>query len=141
MNLSIIAAALIIGIGAAIPYPSLSVRKALTPAQATTAQEPELIGRAKRLIEQFRDGQFDQAAVSWDSTMAKQLPPSKLAEVWKQLTSQVGALGNTGTGSVVEQGASRVVMLPLTFERAELVAQIAYDSQNRVTGLFFVPKT
>ncbi len=141
MNVSIFAAALIIGIGAAVPSPSLSVRKAFSPAQTTTAQQPDLIERAKRLVEQLRNGQFDQAATSWDSTMAKQLPPTKLAEVWKQLTSQVGTLSATGTASVVEQESVRVVLLPLTFEQAELVAQIAYDSQNRVTGLFFVPKT
>lgn len=140
MNFSIITAALIIGIGAAVPPASLTGLGAVKPAGWSARQDPDVIQRAKRIVDRLHAGAFEQATASWDSTMAVQLPAAKLAEAWTQLAAQVGAFRATGTATVVEQGAVRVVLIPLTFERAELVAQIAFNGQNKVTGLFFVPK-
>lgn len=140
MNISILAAALIIGIGAAVPPASLSSAAASGPAGSAVRQDPDVIERAKRVVSHLRADEFEQATATWDSTMAVQLPAAKLADAWKQLTAQVGAFSAAGTPTVVEQGAIRVVLVPLTFEHAELVAQIAYNSENKVTGLFFVPK-
>ncbi len=141
MNVSILAAALIIGLGAAVSPAAFAGHEPIRPAAAVSRQDPDLIERAKRLVEQLRNGEFEQATTSWDSTMAVHLPAAELAEAWKQLTAQVGAFKSAGAASVVEQGPARVVLVPLTFEQAELVAQIAYDGQNKVSGLFFVPKT
>jgi len=103
------------------------------------ASAQDYLSLGKTLAEDFFALRFDKVAALFDATMTQGLPASKLAEVRNQILGGTGAFkAITGT-RLVEQQGFRVALITCQFEKAALDMSIAFDSNGRVAGLYFVP--
>ncbi len=98
--------------------------------------------RTTELLIALQAGEFTDAEKHFDATMKAALPPEKLESVWKQITSQTGALRSFDITGRTSVGGADVRFVDLHFERpAGLTAQVAVNSAGLVSGLFFSPAT
>jgi hypothetical protein len=113
------------------------------PVQATAATavtaEQQLQTIAMDLLNNFVAGRYADAAKDFDTTMMNALGPAKLGEFAKQLTSQAGAYKSVGAPQLTTEQGYRVVVLPATYERANLNVRVVFDGNGKVAGLFFRP--
>ncbi|QDU31665.1 Alpha/beta hydrolase family protein [Anatilimnocola aggregata] len=105
----------------------------------TKTQEIPHAGLARAFVERLGRGEFDQAVASFDDTMKRGLPASKLREVWQGITGQYGPLQSLGESRREVVDKYQVVFVTLEFARGKLEAKVVFDSQDRIAGLFFVP--
>lgn len=131
--LVVIAAATIAGFA-----PSAALR--IVPRAMAQAQEPALVGQARQIFGQIRDGKYGEATALWDAKMQEGLPAAKVEEFWVALLGQVGELKTIGSGTITEMGAYKRVSFPLTFANAELTGNVVFDAAGKVAGLNIVPK-
>jgi dienelactone hydrolase len=114
------------------------IAQAVTAApQAAPAQDPEELARV--FVEEMVAGKFEQAAARFDETVGKLMPASKLAETWQGVQGQAGAFQKiTGTLRRDAQGY-RIVFVTCQFASGPWNVRVAFDSADRIAGLFFVP--
>ena len=117
----------------------------LTGALASCSTQPEaskpgdLVTSAKEFIELLTNGNFSKAVERFDGTMKVALPPEKLQEVWKSLTTEFCSFKRQlGTKTEKVQGHD-VVFVTCEFEKTTLDARIVFDPARRVSGLWFAP--
>ena len=91
------------------------------------------VARATSLLDQADKSDFAGATRDFDAKMRGDMPPSKLKQQWESM-AQFGKLVARGQSHVGTGQGYLVVMVPLIFEKANLVAQIACGSDGRVAG-------
>jgi hypothetical protein len=84
---------------------------------------------------------FATAEDSFDPTMKSALPEAKLREVWQTLLADAGAFKQSVRARTQKVQGYDVVFVTCQFERKQLDMKVVYDSQGRVSGLFYVPTT
>lgn len=94
--------------------------------------------RSTALLDAASKGDFATAAKDFDAKMRSALPPEKFRETWASL-SQFGALQARGQPHPSKGDGYFIVMTPLIFEHANLVAQVACGSDGRVAGFHVKP--
>ena len=94
---------------------------------------------ATRFLQWCRDGQFAEAAGRFDATVAAALPAAKLEATWKGLTTASGPLVRFGPPRISKRGDLAVVLVRCEFSRAALDAQVGFDAEGKINGLFFKP--
>jgi hypothetical protein len=113
---------------------------ALTP--PIDAQEKRLAAscesRSKNLLDSAQKGDFAAASKDFDAKMRGAMPAPKFKETWGQL-AQFGALQARGQSHPAKGEGYFIVMTPLIFEKATLVAQIACGSDGRIAGFHVKP--
>ncbi len=103
----------------------------------TENKEPEVM--AKEFVELLVKGQFSKAVEGFDAAMKKSLPTDKLAQTWRTTTGQAGIFKQQlGTRREKFLG-SEIVFVTCEFEKGPMDVKVVYDSDNKVTGLWFVP--
>lgn len=113
---------------------------ALTP--PIDAQEKRLAtsceSRSTRLLDAAQKGDFATATKDFDAKMRGAMPTPKFKETWGQL-AQFGTLQARGQSHPAKGEGYFIVMTPLIFEKATLVAQVACGSDGRVAGFHVKP--
>jgi hypothetical protein len=94
--------------------------------------------RAASLLDSAEKGDFNGATSAFDAKMRTALPPPKLKEAWDQL-AQFGKLNARGQSHLGTGDGYMIVMIPLIFEKANLVAQIACGTDGRIAGFYVKP--
>ena len=110
-----------------------------SPALASDDQPAKRLDMAKALVAQMAAGQFDKAVEPFDQTMKQALPADKLKEVWDGLTKQYGQLQRATETRTEKIQQYEVVYVTCEFQRGKLDAKVVFSSENKITGLFFVP--
>lgn len=119
----------------------------LTAACSTTAADPsvtpppfeELEPKASALVDALLAADYAAAGADFDADMATALPQDKIKETWESLPTQLGAFqSREGSHNDVAKGYARVFET-LQFEKARIDVQVVFNSDGKVTGLFFVP--
>jgi dienelactone hydrolase len=124
---------------------AIALLAALVPAGIVFAQEkppqvpPALLEAANKYLDLFIKGEYAEASKNYDETMTKVFPPDKLEATWKGLLKQVGALRSRGQPRLEKLGKYQIVIVPCTFEKAELNARIVFDAKEKISGLQFAP--
>lgn len=98
-----------------------------------TAEQVEI---AEQFIQNLADGNYEQATQQFDETMAKELTPEKLEELWTTIQQQAGNFVGQENLSVQEQQGFQVVQLSGIFEKQDVVFTVSVDAENRVAGFF-----
>ncbi len=93
----------------------------------------------KKVIEYFEKGQASEIYALFDETMKSSITAEKLTEIWNTLPSQVGKYQGSGEAIVSEAQGYVVVNHFLDFENTDLDLKLAFNDQNQISGLFFVP--
>lgn len=94
--------------------------------------------RSTTLLDAAQKGDFDAASKDFDAKMRSALPPAKFKETWESL-AQFGALQARGQAHPAKGEGYFIVMTPLIFEKATLVAQVACGSDARIAGFYVKP--
>ena len=109
---------------------------AQTPASASNE---EGIRIATRLLDHLDAGEYAQAEAMFTPEMAKAVPADKLKAVWESLPGQVGKATGRGAMQASAQGGSTLVLVPLHYQNAELVARVAISAEGKIEGFLIQP--
>jgi cytoskeletal protein RodZ len=122
-----------------------AAKAASSPAATKGAETSERISiaagcqaRATSLLDSAEKSDFAGATTAFDAKMRTALPPPKLKDAWDQL-SQFGKLVARGQSHLGSGDGYTIVMIPLIFEKANLVAQIACGTDGRIAGFYVKP--
>ena len=115
-----------------------SCARSPTPVPAPTPAA-DIAVLAGAFLQAIDNGDWSAAIQSSDANMKMLLPPEKLRSVWDSLSNQFGPLRRFGATRIEKAGAYDSVYVVCEFENAVLDAKVVFDSQKRVSGLWFVP--
>ncbi len=119
---------------------AIGVTAILCIAMTTIARADIADQRAIDLLTALQAGKFSDAETHFDATAKAAIPPEKLESVWKQLTSELGALKSFEITGRSSMGGADVRIADLRFEHASgWTAQVAVNSSGRISGLWFAP--
>lgn len=111
-----------------------------TPANAAPADSVErssiaaaCVARATSLLDDAAKADYGSATRDFDAKMRTDLPAPKFRQQWESLT-QFGKLVARGQSHLSAGQGYTLVMVPLIFEKTNLVAQIACGSDGRIAG-------
>ncbi|MBW8015476.1 MAG: DUF3887 domain-containing protein [Planctomycetes bacterium] len=111
---------------------------ALTSAKDTTSLE-EKKASANTFVDQLIEGQFKQAANSFDKTMKRSLPPEKLAKKWKETTQDAGPFEKKLGTRADKYLWSDIIYITCQFKEGPLDVKVVYNKNKQISGLWFVP--
>ncbi|QOW19013.1 alpha/beta fold hydrolase [Lysobacter ciconiae] len=94
---------------------------------------------ANGLLDQLDAGDFAGAEARFDAQMAAAVPAAKLKELWASLPAQVGASKGRGEARVSNVNGLQMVAIPLHYEKAELLAQVAINDKGQISGFLVKP--
>jgi dienelactone hydrolase len=114
--------------GAPAPAPEDPVPAPQSPAE-----------RGRQFVRLLSEGQFASAAGWFDATMAGAMSVDGLATLWGKLLESAGPVQDLGEPYVQEVQGYWAVMVPVRFERGELVMRVVLDAYGAVAGLFVQP--
>lgn len=92
-----------------------------------------------KVIGYFEQDQTSEIYALFDETMQSAITIEKLSEIWKTLPAQVGKYIGSGEAVASEVQGMVVVNQFLDFENVDLDLKLAFNKQNQISGLFFVP--
>jgi dienelactone hydrolase len=133
----LIASALALGAGL---FAASATRAQDTAAPTADNENPfDAVREAQQVLDAFMSGDTASVHARFDEKMAAAVSAEQLAQGLVGMKAGVGELQSRGepVGDVREDGA--LVTIPLRFERAELVAIVAFDQAHRVTGFALRP--
>jgi len=94
--------------------------------------------RAKSLLDDAEKARWGEATVAFDAKMRSALPAPKFKEQWDSL-AQFGKLTARGQSHLGKGEGYTIVVIPLIFEKANLLAQVACGSDGRIAGFHVTP--
>ncbi len=114
---------------------SLSI---VAPAMAAKPDNDPVV-TATRLLDHLDAGEYADAEALFDAPMAAAVPADKLKAVWESLPAQAGAATGRGDAAASSQDGISIVVVPLHYANAELVARIAIAGDGKITGFLIQP--
>lgn len=115
----------------------LAVSLALAAGAGAQTTDPTAL--ATQALDLLDAGNYAKAEALFGAQMAAAVPEDKLKAVWESLPAQVGKLQGRGDAAVSAQGGATLVQIPLHYEKAELMAKFAIDSDGKVVGFLIQP--
>lgn len=112
---------------------------ALLLALSDPAETDPLIAKSQDFATQLAAGKVDDAIAPFDATMREKLPAKDLANVWRSLVTLHGPFQEAKLARVEQLKKFRLVYLTCHFERGKLEMKVAWNDQQRIAGLFFLP--
>jgi len=94
---------------------------------------------ALRLLDRLDARDYAAAESAFGERMAAAVPAEKLAAVWESLPAQAGAARGRGAPTVSTGDGVQMVVVPLHYEKAELVAKVAVDATGAIIGFLIQP--
>lgn len=91
-----------------------------------------------KVIEHFETQETEAIYALFNGTMKKAITTDKLAEIWNSLPLQCGVYLGYGESVASKIQGMIVVNQLLDFEATDLDIRLAFDSENRISGLYFV---
>jgi hypothetical protein len=91
------------------------------------------VSRTTSLLDDAEKADYGNATRDFDAKMRTALPVPKFKEAWESL-AQFGKLVARGQSHLGTGDGYTLVMVPLVFEKANLVAQVACGSDGRIAG-------
>ena len=99
-----------------------------------------LVKDAKEIVTQIDKGQYDKVEARFDKKMADALPLDKLTSTSQSIAQQAGALKSIGETTTSMHEGYFVVVMQCEYANAPLDAQVAFDSDDKVAGMYFRPR-
>jgi uncharacterized protein len=99
-----------------------------------TGKGPDYIKGTRTFLQLQVDGKYDDAQGYFSDALTNMVSPKKLAKVWGKIKEQAGSFQSFGQGSITRSEDLRVVLMPMTFERAEITWRVAWDKEGAVAS-------
>ncbi|WP_369933719.1 alpha/beta fold hydrolase [Xanthomonas tesorieronis] len=116
--------------------PAYALVALLAPLAASAAAPQQTAGA---LLDRLQAGDLTAVEARFTPAIAQAVPPEKLAEAWRRLSAQLGALQQRGPASERQQQGLTVIEQRLQFERGALLAHVSIDADGKIAGLLFTP--
>ncbi|MGY1425374.1 alpha/beta fold hydrolase [Lysobacter sp. A289] len=132
--------AAMIALGLSLLLASLPARVATAATDTTPAAavlDPQAI--ASRFLDQLDAGDYAAAEATFTDRMATSVPVEKLKLVWEQLPVQLGPAGGRGEATVTQHDGMHIVVMPLDYGDAGVIAQIVITAEGRIAGFLVQP--
>jgi hypothetical protein len=94
--------------------------------------------RAAALLDDAQKADYGSVTRDFDAKMRSELPAPRFQQQWESL-AQFGKLVARGRSHLGRGEGYTIVVIPLIFEKANLVAQIACGSDGRIAGFHVTP--
>ena len=121
--------------GAALMLTASLLANAADPAE----RDARLVHEARQVVADIDKGQYDKVEARFDKTMADALPLERLTETSKSISQQAGALKSVGEATTSRKDNFFIVVLPCEFANMPLDAQIVFDTEDKIAGMYFRP--
>ncbi|MCU0244642.1 MAG: DUF3887 domain-containing protein, partial [Acidobacteria bacterium] len=109
-------------------------------AQGPKTGDDALTIRARAFIAALAKGDFAQAALDFDDTMAKVSGPDKLEALWtKQLPAQLGPFGKQGAARREQMQGYEIVLVTCSFAKSDIDVRVVFDKAGKIAGFGLVP--
>jgi hypothetical protein len=122
-------------IGAALMLLASQFALAADPAERSA----RLVKEAKQIVTEIDKGQYGKVEARFDKKMADALPLDKLTATSKSIAEQAGALKTIGETTTSMHEGYFVVVMQCEYANAPLDAQVAFDSDDKIAGMYFRP--
>jgi hypothetical protein len=133
------------------PAPETAAAPAVNTIDATKPPPPSdtekriaagCVARATSLLDEAQKAEYGNVTRDFDAKMRTDMPAAKFKQQWESL-GQFGKLVARGQSHLGTGEGYTLVMIPLIFEKNNLVAQIACGSDGRIAGFHVTeaPKT
>lgn len=104
---------------------------------AINASEEISIEKPKDIIEYFQSGEVEAVYSQFDTSMAKVLSPTRLAPIWKQLTSNYGEFLGYGKQDSASVDDNVITNTDLNFEKAVINFMLSFNKRtNKISGMY-----
>ena len=90
-------------------------------------------------IRQFQTNQADSVFNYFNDDMRSRLSAAELAKIWSQLESAMGKYTGMGEPHGMQFEDYYQIETQLRFEKKNLRYRLAFDKDNRISGMYFVP--
>jgi dienelactone hydrolase len=90
-------------------------------------------------IRQFQNNHTDSVFNYFNDDMRSRLSAADLAKIWSQLESSMGKFKGIGKPTGMQFEAYYQLETQLRFEKKNLRYRLAFDKDNRISGMYFVP--
>ena len=112
------------------------------PQNSGQGQVDPAIDHGKRIFQELRDEKFEDVAKEFNAQVAAAMPASQLRQVWSALIQQVGPFKSFLEERVATPAAgTTAIILGCQFENAALNFIVAFDSETKISGLRFAPRS
>lgn len=112
----------------------------LTSARAGSgASRADSEAPAKEFVQLLVREQFEKATEHFDAAMKKAMPAEKLASAWKGTTDQAAPFRRQLGLRTQKYLSYDIVLVTCEFAKGPLDVKMAFNSDGRITGLWFVP--
>ena len=106
---------------------------------ACTTGKDEFEQAGSKFVEGLTEERFEDAANTFDETMAGLISPEKLEELWDQLLEKSGTFQKQLSTRRETYLQYEIVFVTCQFDKGKLDVKVVYDKSKQVSGLFFVP--
>ena|SRR6516162_4787261 len=104
------------------------------------AKQDAVKEHATKIIDLLKQEKFDDVAKEFNAQVAAALTPAQLGTAWAGIHTQAGDFKSIIDQQVTSQGGYTVVITGCQFEKANLNSILAFDTDNKIAGLRFVPR-
>ncbi|MEV4316197.1 DUF3887 domain-containing protein [Actinocrispum sp. NPDC049592] len=114
----------------------------IDPRTGSPMAEPTLAGadrRAEDLVVAIIECRWADVRRDFDERMLEAISETMLGQVWAQTASLVGQYERMGEPFTRGAGDFTMVQVPLFFEAGELTAQVTFNAEGQVAGLWIRP--
>ena len=112
---------------------SIDATKPPPPSEGEKRIAAGCVSRATSLLDEAQKADYGAVTRDFDAKMRTDMPAAKFKQQWESL-AQFGKLVARGQSHLGTGEGYTLVMIPLIFEKTNLVAQIACGSDGRIAG-------
>ncbi len=105
----------------------------------TIVTEGDAAASANAILDMMDAGDFAGVHARFDAKMAAAVSIDQLGQLWTTLPNQIGAAQGRGEAKIETQSGLRIARIPLRYERANLVAVLAFDANGKIAGFAIRP--
>jgi len=93
----------------------------------------------KNTISQFQNNHSDSVFSYFNDNMRSKLSSADLAKIWSQLETAMGKFKGVGESKGMQFEDYYQLETQLQFEKKNLRYRLAFDKDNRISGMYFIP--
>lgn len=94
---------------------------------------------ARAFVDEMAHGAWDHPKTEFAPKLATALPPDKLHGAWSEVESLAGRFFECRGAKTESTDGLTTVSLECVYERTEKTIRVSFDSQKKMTGLWYVP--
>ncbi|HIY10416.1 MAG TPA: alpha/beta fold hydrolase [Candidatus Anaerofilum excrementigallinarum] len=105
-------------------------------ADLTPEQEEQLKQQASDVFSQLQQGEYQQVADQFNTTMASSLDAAQLQTAWEQTIQPLGEYAGFVSSEITQSSAGTTVILEESYEKQGLELRVTFDKEQKISGLW-----